>query len=75
MELQDTSGDRAENGSRSFIAMTRAEFDCLSVEDEETCPRCGANDKVRGSTNRWLCRRCNRSWNRKINWQEDSLSV
>lgn len=66
MGLQDSTGNSAENGSGSFIAMTRADFASLSVENDEVCPRCGANDKVRGSTNRWLCKKCNRSWNRRF---------
>ena len=69
MGLQNPAGDSAEDGIRSFIAMTRADFASLSVEDDEPCPRCGSSDKVRGPTNRWQCKQCNRTWNRKLNYE------
>lgn len=66
MDLPDTAGDRAKDGSGSFIAMTRADFACLSEDDGEPCPRCGSSNKIKGPTNRWQCKQCNRTWWRKV---------
>ena len=66
MGMGDPTGEISTSGCESFIVVTDEDFG-LSVQDDEPCPRCGANDKVRGPTGRWQCRQCNRTWNRKIN--------
>lgn len=65
MALGDSTGPIPESRTEGFIVFT--DDDCrLSVEDGEPCPRCGSYDKVRGPTNRWQCKKCNRTWFRKM---------
>lgn len=66
MSQRDIAGEIPENPVRYFIALTKDDFTGLSVPDGEYCPRCGSDQKVRGATNRWLCKKCNRQWFRKL---------
>lgn len=68
MGMGDYAGEISASGCEGFIVLTEDDFglSVLPEPGEEVCPRCGANDKVRGSTNRWLCKKCNRSWNRRF---------